>query len=143
MSRTFQVTFDAADPGVLADFWSEVLGFVRQDPPAGFANWEEWAAAEGIPAAEWNNYDALVDPDGSGRRLFFQRVPEPKTAKNRCHLDVRVAERSMSAEQAMSVIEAEADRLVAIGATRGKSYSELGAQWIVMQDPDGNEFCLT
>ncbi len=143
MSRTFQVVFDAADPGALADFWSEALGFVRQDPPAGFSSWEAWAAGQDIPASDWNKYDALIDPDGSGRRVFFQKVPEPKTAKNRCHLDIRVADRGMAPEQAMEMIEAEASRLVQLGATRGESYTELGSQWIVMQDPEGNEFCVT
>ncbi|HET8789062.1 MAG TPA: VOC family protein, partial [Actinomycetes bacterium] len=93
MAVGVQVTFDAADPQALAAFWGETLGYVEQDPPAGFDSWEAWAVANDVPREKWGDYDARVDPDGAGPRLYFQRVPEPKTAKNRVHLDLEVSGR--------------------------------------------------
>ncbi|MFL5880197.1 MAG: VOC family protein, partial [Actinomycetota bacterium] len=79
MSVTVQVTFDAADPPALAAFWGETLGYKEEDPPEGFDSWEAWAVATDLPREGWGNYASRVDPDGVGPRLFFQRVPEPKT----------------------------------------------------------------
>jgi Glyoxalase-like domain len=87
----FQVSFDAADPQRLAAFWEQALGYQQQPPPDGHATWEDWARAVGIPEETWNDITALVDPKGVMPRLFFQRVPEPKTAKNHVHLDVSVS----------------------------------------------------
>jgi hypothetical protein len=90
VARGIQVVFDANDPERLAGFWASALGYVAQPPPEGFASWDDWARDAGIPEENWNDARALVDPDGAGPRLFFQRVPEAKTAKNRVHLDVDV-----------------------------------------------------
>ena len=89
MAKTVQITFDAADPGALAAFWEEVLGYVQQPPPEGFDSWQDALAAFGVPEELWNSRAALVDPDGAGPRVFIQQVPEGKSAKNRLHLDVR------------------------------------------------------
>src|SRR5664279_5740782 len=84
--REVQVTFDCADPGVLAGFWCEVLGYQVQPPPAGFDSWDKALDAWGVPPQEHNSRSAALPPEGeSGPRLFFQRVPEGKTAKNRLH----------------------------------------------------------
>jgi hypothetical protein len=91
VSATVQVTFDAADPAALAAFWAGALGYVADPPPEGFASWEAWATDQGIPEERWNDASAIVDPDGAGPRIFFQKVPEGKAAKNRVHLDVRTA----------------------------------------------------
>jgi len=80
-----QITFDARDPARLARFWAEALGYVRQPLPPGFDTWQQFAERIGLPPDNWDAYDALVDPDGAGSRLFFQRVPEDKIAKNRVH----------------------------------------------------------
>jgi hypothetical protein len=90
MSNSLQVTFDAGDPPSLADFWAVALGYVIQPPPEGFDSWDGWAREMEIPEENWDDARALVDPDGGGPRLFFQRVPEGKSAKNRVHLDVNV-----------------------------------------------------
>jgi hypothetical protein len=90
MTVQFQVVFDCAGPDALARFWAEVLGYKLQDPPPGFATWEEWATANEIPEDRWDAMSAIVDPEGAGARIFFQRVPEPKVVKNRVHLDVNV-----------------------------------------------------
>ncbi|HYF66176.1 MAG TPA: VOC family protein, partial [Herpetosiphonaceae bacterium] len=85
MATSVQVVFDCADPTRLSEFWAATLGYKLQDPPGGAASWEEWLTAQGIPESEWNSASAIVDPDGKGPRIFFQRVPEPKTVKNRVH----------------------------------------------------------
>ena len=137
----FQVTFDANDPARLADFWALALGYEIQPPPPGFDSWDDWATDMGIPAENWNDARALVDPTGEGPRIFFQRVPEGKTAKNRLHLDINVAA-DAAPEQRRSLVEDAADRLVSEGATRLGPMEERGSFWIVMRDPEGNEFCV-
>lgn len=138
-----QVTFDAKNPRRLADFWAFLLHYRRDDPPEGFTTWEEFADFHGIPEDERENQDSIVPIDGNGPRLYFQKVPEPKTAKNRVHLDVPVAP-TMTGEPFMSVLEARADELESYGATRLKRFEPSGINrgWIVMADPEGNEFCL-
>ena len=141
--REVQVTFDCADPAALAGFWAEVLGYRLDDPPAGFATWDEALDAWGVPEERRNDASAVHDPTGAGPRLFFQKVPEGKSAKNRVHLDVRAAP-GLEGEARLSALETECARLVALGATRVERHepSRLGAGHIVMQDPEGNEFCL-
>ncbi|MHC3002802.1 VOC family protein [Gordonia metallireducens] len=144
MSREIQVTFDCADPAALAAFWAEVLGYRIQAPPAGFDTWDAALEAMGIPEERRNDASAVIDPDGRGPRIFFQRVPEGKTAKNRVHLDVRAAP-GLAGDDRMASHEAEAARLVVLGATRVRRVEPeppLGAGHIVMLDPEGNEFCL-
>ena len=143
MAVRIQVTFDAADPPALAAFWGETLGYVEQDPPPGFASWPAWAEANGIPRETWDDFAARVDPDGVGPRLYFQRVPEPKTAKNRVHLDLDVSGgRGTPPKEARARVAAAVERAVASGATKVKEYDERGEQWVVLQDPEGNEFCF-
>ena len=144
-SREVQVTFDCADPAALAEFWCQVLGYQVQPPPAGFDSWDQALDAWGVPPAARNSRSAAVPPEGeSGPRLFFQRVPEGKTVKNRVHLDVRAAPGSES-EERMTLLDSEATRLVGIGATRVRRVDPDGPMetgFVVMQDPEGNEFCL-
>jgi hypothetical protein len=144
MSREFQVTFDAADPAGLAAFWAEALGYQVQEPPPGFDSWDAALEAWGVPPDHRNDASALIDPEGNGPRVFIQKVPEGKTAKNRVHLDVRAAP-GLEGEDRMAALEAECERLVTLGASRLRRNEpapplELGT--IVMTDPEGNEFCL-
>ena len=125
---TFQITMDAADPDGLARFWAEMLGYELQPPPPGFATWQDWARAESIPEEKWNDFSALVDPEGKRARFFFQRVPEPKTAKNRMHFDLR----------APGAVAGEVARLERLGAT----LVEWRGHFAVMADPEGNVFCV-
>src|SRR3954468_4532967 len=143
MAREGQVTFDCADPGALAAFWAEVLGYRLDEPPEGFATWDEALDAWGVPPELRNSRSAVHDPEGKGPRLFFQQVPEGKTVKNRVHLDVRAAP-GLEGDDRMAALEAESERLVALGATRVQRHEPGGvsAGHIVMQDPEGNEFCL-
>jgi hypothetical protein len=143
MAVGVQVTFDAADPQALAAFWGETLGYVEQDPPEGFGSWEAWAVANEVPRERWDDFAARVDPDGAGPRLFFQRVPEPKTAKNRVHLDLAVSGgRGTAPEESRARVAAAVERAVAAGATRVREVDERGEYWVVLQDPEGNEFCM-
>lgn len=143
MSKAFQVTIDASDPGSLGAFWAEALGYVREAPPAGFDSWPDALTAWGLPPERHNDANAVVDPDGAGPRVFFQKVPEAKTVKNRVHLDVRVSGTSGPAEGKSERLAAEAERLVALGATLVRETVTQIDHFLVMLDPEGNEFCLT
>ena len=140
--KQVQVTFDCADPRALSLFWNEVLGYELPPPPPGFESWDAFSAT--LPAELRNSASASQDPTGAGPRLFFQRVPEGKDAKNRVHLDVRAAP-GLQGEERMAALEVECDRLVALGATRMRRHEPgppMSAGHIVMHDPEGNEFCL-
>jgi hypothetical protein len=142
MRREFQVTFDAHDPPALAAFWREALGYVEEGPPEGYDTWDEFADDHDIPEDERSNIASAVDPESVLPRLLFLKVPEGKTAKNRVHLDVRAGgPPGTSPEDRRRAIDAEADRLSGFGATRVRSVDEL-TYWVVMQDPEGNEFCV-
>ena len=140
--KQVQITFDCAEPERVARFWCEVLGYVIPPPPQGFATWDEFDRS--LPPEHQGSAFACVDPTGVGPRLFFQRVPEGKTAKNRVHLDLRAAP-GLEGEERMAALEAECERLVALGATRVERHEPappMAAGHIVMTDPEGNEFCL-
>jgi hypothetical protein len=124
--RKVQVTFDCADPERVGRLWCEVLGYVVPDPPGDDGSWF-----------------ACTDPSGVGPRLFFQRVPEGKVAKNRVHLDVRVGT-GLVGDERLAVLQAERERLEALGAVLVQVLpaDEEDESCIVMQDVEGNEFCL-
>jgi catechol 2,3-dioxygenase-like lactoylglutathione lyase family enzyme len=152
MSRQIQITFDARDPRALSTFWRDVLGYVHPGPPGidvsegsdPLGAWDDFLAKLGVPQGQRNSRSAIEDPEGHGPRLFFQQVPEVKAAKNRVHLDVRAAPGLMG-EERMAALEAECDRLVALGATRVRRHEAvppMSAGHLVLTDPEGNEFCL-
>jgi len=95
-----QVVIDAAEPAKLAEFWALALDYVLEPPPHGFETWEDFGRSIGMPEEKFGDQAAVIDPADEGPRLFFQRVPERKTsgAKNRVHLDVRVAWREIRGE---------------------------------------------
>ena len=144
MSRELQVTFDCADPDALMRFWCEALGYRADPPPPGFDSWTAALDAFGVPPQDRNSRSACHDPEGTGPRLFFQRVDEGKTAKNRVHLDVRAAP-GLQGEERMAALETEGERLVALGATRLARFEPeppLSHGFVVLADPEGNELCL-
>jgi catechol 2,3-dioxygenase-like lactoylglutathione lyase family enzyme len=144
MARDVQFTVDCADPARLAGFWAEALGYQVQGPPPGFESWTQALDAFGVPRERQNDASAVVDPGGAGPRVFFQRVPEGKHVKNRVHLDVRAAP-GLAGDERMAALDAEAERLVAVGASRLARYEPappLESGHLVMADPEGNEFCL-
>ncbi len=139
MGRGIQVTFDAADPHSLARWWADLLHYQIEDSHDLVTR----LLADGaVDEAEVARIDgrlflagavAASDPTGRGPRLFFQRVPEPKSAKNRVHLDVPAD---------TSQLDDEVQRLVSAGATLTGYNTYPGHRAAVMQDPEGNEFCL-
>ena len=117
---------DATDPHALAEFWAEALGYVSEpgyDDPDGAS---------------------IVDPDGKGPAIGWLGVPEGKTAKNRVHIDIRVAgEGPWDMTARGQLIRAKVPELVALGATvvREERYDNALGH-VVMLDPEGNEFCV-
>ncbi|MFW6186722.1 MAG: VOC family protein [Actinomycetota bacterium] len=112
-STVYSVAVDCRDPETLARFWCDVLGYVVHGEAEGFV---------GIAPAE-----------GEGPHLDFLLVPEPRTGKNRLHLDLRAADGDQAAEVA---------RLESLGARRTDVGQGPEATWVVLADPEGNEFCL-
>ncbi|WP_275003349.1 VOC family protein [Promicromonospora iranensis] len=139
--KKFQVTFDCAEPERVARFWCEVLGYVVPPPPEGFATWDDYNSS--LPAEERDSWFGCQDPTGEGPRLYFQRVPESKIVKNRVHLDVRVGT-GLVGDERLAVLEAEAARLIALGATHVLTQlaDEENESCITLQDIEGNEFCV-
>lgn len=143
MAYDVQVVIDSADPHGLADWWADALGwevepsdedFIRKMVAEGLATEDDTTTHNGVLV--WKEGAAINHPGGreSGRpRILFQQVPEPKTVKNRVHLDLRpdVPDK-----------EGEVQRLVARGATilhRGRQGPHT---WVTLTDPEGNELCL-
>ena len=148
MSVHFKICVDCADPHLLADFWAEALGYVVRDDSSlierllaqGHIGEELLVEIDGRKA--WKTAAAISAPAdpaapqddiGQGRLMLFQSVPESKLVKNRMHLDLHFG---------LDRIEAEADRLERLGAKRLGTGEEGPSRWIVMADPEGNEFCV-
>ncbi len=143
MATSIQIVFDCANPDNLATFWAAALHYKKQDPPPGFATWPDFLKAQGIPEDEWDSASAIIDPDGVGPRLYFQRVPEGKVVKNRVHLDLNVGgPRGTPLDERRRRVDAEVGRLVQLGARRSRAVEERGEYWVNMFDPEGNEFDL-
>lgn len=148
MAVKFKICVDSADPHRLASFWAAAMGYVVEDNSRiieqlleqGHIGEDLVTEIDGRKA--WRTGAAIRDPAepvnpengiGGGLRVLFQTVPEPKTAKNRVHLDLHYgADR----------IDTEAERLEGLGATRLYVGEEGPSRWIVMADPEGNEFCV-
>jgi LmbE family N-acetylglucosaminyl deacetylase len=128
MAIPLQITVDARDPRRLAAFWAVALGYVLQPPRPGY-----------LVSSGEEQYTAIVDPTGFGPRLLFQRVPEPKRLKNRVHLDVNAGHGAIDRRAA---VRAHMSQLVAAGATVVREMQEETGWWVVLTDPEGNEFCL-
>ena len=123
------ITFDCARPAPLARFWAAALGYeVRPYDDDERAR----LRALGIDDVEDDPSVAIDPPGGSGPTMFFTKVPEPKAAKNRVHLDLRPG----------ASMEDEVDRLTQLGATVVRAHQEERGRWTVMADPEGNEFCV-
>ncbi|MBA3369715.1 MAG: VOC family protein [Geodermatophilaceae bacterium] len=147
-STAFTVTFDCADPHRQASFWAAALDWQVEDhrdliaglQQAGYVGADDMIDVAGV--ASWKAAAAVRDPGdpvddrsgmGRGGRLLFQIVPEPKSGKNRVHLDVRVG-----ADASAAKIE----QLTGLGATVIGKGEQGGHGWVVLSDPEGNEFCV-
>ena len=140
-----QVVIDAADPVKLADFWAFALDYVLEPPPRGFETWEDFGRSIGMPEEEFGDQAAVIDPADEGPRIFFQRVPEGKKrseAKNRVHLDVRVAGREIGGEERKRLVSEKVEQLVEAGASIAWANEDVRGHSIVLRDPEGNEFCV-
>jgi len=141
MAFDFQVVIDSSAPHELADWWAETLGwpveqqdeaFIRRMVESGAASEADTMRHRG--ALVWKIGAALNSPDPGRPRVLFQQVPEPKTVKNRVHLDVRVGPDRR---------EAEVARLLERGATELWRGSQGPFEWVTLADPEGNEFCVS
>jgi hypothetical protein len=143
VATSVQVVIDCADPAKLSQFWAFALGYRIPDPPGDFATWPDFLRAQGVPESEFNSASAAEDPDGVGPRLFFQQVPEPKAGKNRLHLDVNAGGgRGTPEDERAKRVDEKVAALVEHGATVVEDRSKMGERWVVMRDPEGNEFCV-
>ena len=140
----WSMTFDCADPAVMAAFWGPALGYVEPPPPDGFPTWADWLTHHEVPPDEWDDGAYLADPAGVLPSISFLKVPEPKVAKNRLHLDVAVSGgRTQPLAVREPLVRAAVDRFVAAGATVLKEHDLRGElDHAVMADPEGNEFCV-
>lgn len=149
MGRTVQITFDAADPARLADFWAAALGYELQAPPPGFDTWKDALTTFGVPPEQHDSRSAVIDPEGAGPRIFIQQVPEAKAGKNRLHLDLYVTSRddALPLEERVALVDAKVAALVTLGAAViGGDRSDDPADpfcFVTLQDPEGNEFCVS
>jgi hypothetical protein len=144
MPVSFQLVIDCADPDRLARFWAAALAYDIAPPPAGFATWDDYYRDLGVPEEELGvGADRISDPQGHGPNIWFQVVPDVKTIKNRLHLDVNASGgRTNPIEVRRQRVDAEASRLVELGATLVGAMSEEGLDHyaVAMKDPEGNEF---
>lgn len=130
-----QITFDCGDPIGLARFWASALRYPEPDVEA----FQDHLRSDGVAEEDLNKWCLIGDPSGVGPRVFFQAVPEPKVAKNRVHLDVRI---SMERPGDRATVDEEAARLVGLGASKVRSVVDGDSYFVVLQDPEGNEFCI-
>jgi hypothetical protein len=140
MARFMQIDIDCTYPEQLADFWAEVLDYRVADPPGGHESWEAFSQAEARDDGE--RWCRLIDPSGQGTTILFHRVPEAKTVKNRVHLDVWVAPLGRSPDENWPLVDAEVLRLIGLGASEVRRVTENEQCFVVMTDPEGNEFCV-
>lgn len=140
MPFTVQVTIDCSEPHTLADWWAETLGWQVESPdPALIRRMIDEGRATEVDTMThrgslvWRVGAAVNSPGPQQLRLLFQRVPEPKTVKNRLHFDVRTQDADPEAVRA---------RLVERGATVLHTGQQGPFSWVTMADPEGNEFCV-
>jgi len=144
MAVTYQLVLDGASPETLARFWAEALHYVVAQPPDGYDSWDTFYRSIGVPEEELGfGDDRIVDPHGEGPQIWFPIVPEKKSVKNRLHIDVHAGGgRDLPIETRRERVEDEAERLVALGATRLRPIAEEGLDHyaVALLDPEGNEF---
>jgi hypothetical protein len=140
----YQLVIDCAEPDRQARFWAAALGYELAPAPAGYATWNDFYRALGLPEEYLvDGADRISDPDGHGPSIWFNAVPDAKVVKNRLHLDIHASgDRTDPIASRRARVDAEADRLAALGATITGPLSGEGVDHyaVGMQDPEGNEF---
>jgi len=137
MAVPIDLTFDCADAPRLAEFWKLALGYEDEPPPPPYQTREEWLEQFDLPEDDGDGA-WLHDPAGVGPRLSLLEVPEPKTAKNRLHMDVRVSRGATGEERWARVSE----KVAILTKAGGSVLSEDPGHHVTMADPEGNEFCV-
>lgn len=144
MSVRYQLVIDCADADPQARFWAAALGYELSPPPAGFATWRDFYLHVGLPEEDLvDGADRISDPRGGGPDIWFHAVPDVKIVKNRLHVDIHASgERTDPIETRRKRVDAEADRLVGLGAVKAVVMYEDGVDHyaVGMKDPEGNEF---
>jgi hypothetical protein len=146
MPSRFQIVIDCRDPVRESTFWMEALGYRPEPPPKGFDSWKAFWMHIGLPEDDqFDGVDSIVDPHGAGPRIWFHIVPEEKICKNRIHFDIGVTGglgTSLDMKTRTARVEAEATRLVRLGAKRLEALEQPGLDHyaVAMADPEGNEF---
>jgi catechol 2,3-dioxygenase-like lactoylglutathione lyase family enzyme len=130
----FQITIECADADRMAAFWAVALGYEFEAPPLGYLSWNDFLRANQLGLSHGGSLRAIVDPTGRGPRVLFVR-PGTRPAPAKLHLDVRTL-----SEDAR---RAKVDDLLAAGGNKLRRVDERGDWWMVMSDPEGNEFCVT
>ena len=142
MAHNIQIVFACEDPDRLATFWAGVLGYEMQPPPDGYATWDDFAEAVGIPVDKRNDISACTDPAGVGPRLLFERW-DGGAPNQRVHLDVNAIGRGLTEEERPARLDEERTRLEALGATfHREARGMAGEHWYEFHDPEGNWFCV-
>lgn len=145
MAHTMQFVIACEDPARLAEFWAGALGYIIQPPPDGFESWDAFADSMEIPAERRNDISAVVDPDGVGPRVLFERW-EVGPANKRTHIDINSVGgggTDLTDEERRERLDEERARLEALGATYERAASGMAGEiWIEMYDPEGNWFCV-
>jgi hypothetical protein len=142
----WQLTIDANDPESLARFWARALGYNPVPPKSPETTWWMHYRARLGGTEEFD--DRLFDPEGLRPPIWFQEVPEEKAGKNRLHLDLYPTGRDddLSREQRIEIVEAKVAELTELGATveRREHGDDPGDAfyYVVMHDPEGNEFSV-
>ncbi len=142
----WQLTIDANDPAVLARFWAQALGYQPAPPAEPQTTWQAHYRARLRQDAAFG--DRLFDPAGQRPPIWFQQVPEAKAGKNRLHLDLYPTDRddAMPMERRIEIVEAKAAELIRLGASVERRTRHDGPEdpryFVVMHDPEGNEFCV-
>jgi hypothetical protein len=141
----YQLVIDCADADRLARFWAAALGYELAPTPAGYATWNDFYRARGVPEEMLvEGADRISDPAGGGPAIWFHVVPDakPKAIKNRLHLDIHASGAWTDPfESRRKRVDSEAIRLAGLGATITGALSEDGDHYAVgMKDPEGNEF---
>lgn len=136
MADPFQITFDCADADRMAEFWSIALGYRIEDPPTGYLSWGDYLRSHQLPVPPAGSISAIVDPERGGPRIVFLQASDAALARSRVHLDIRAGDgEGAKAEKVAALLDA--------GATQVRRVDEDGDWWVVLLDPEGNEFCVT
>ena len=142
----WQLTVDANDPNLLARFWAQALGYRPVPPDRHDTTWNAHYRDRLGEEAAFD--DRIFDPDGVRPPIWFQRVPEDKSGKNRLHLDLYPTGRdsALPIDRRVEMVEATVAELTGLGATveRRTHHDDPDdpRYFVVMHDPEGNEFCI-